>query len=141
MTGSGRLPRSWARRLVLSLLAGALAAPALAAPPPPPPPPPPAQARVVQQAPSGGPARIDANLQMLSAEQQPAMQNCLFEGARLAGARGATTFKLTGIESIEQGNGGWRFTFGTLKSNAGGQLAGSAFCRATATRVIEYTTR
>jgi hypothetical protein len=76
---------------------------------------------------------------MLTAAQQPAMQACLFEGAREAGAKGATTFKLAGIDSIEPGNGGWRFSFRTLKTNSGGQLEGRAFCRATDSKVIEYS--
>jgi hypothetical protein len=109
--------------LLALLTAGALVAPAVASKPPPPPPPPPRMAppRPPAVVSNGGPARIEADLGMLTAAQQPAMQACLFEGAREAGAKGATTFKLAGIDSIEPGNGGWRFSFRTLKTNSGGQ--------------------
>jgi hypothetical protein len=114
------------------------APPAEVAPPPPPPaPPPPAVPQ--PPFPSLPPAKIVANTQMLTPDQQRTMQTCLFEGARQVGIAGGTVMTLTSIDRIEQGNGGWRFTKRGTATFPNGTRSFSAFCRATPTQVIEFT--
>ncbi len=129
------------RRLAALLIAGALVAPAMAAPPPPPPPPMPPRPAAQPMAPpsNAGPAQIRADLSGLNADQRQPMQVCLNEGARLAGTGGATQFTLVGVDSIEQGNGGWRFRYRAIRSNSGGERHSVDYCRATPTKIIEYT--
>jgi hypothetical protein len=112
------------------------------APPPPPTaaPPPPAPPQTPQPPfPALPPAKLDANIQMLTADQQRTMQTCLFEGARQTGLSGGSALRLDSVDSIEQGNGGWRFRFRATGTWPNGQRQGSIFCRATPTEIIEFT--
>jgi hypothetical protein len=90
------------------------------------------------QAAPAGPARVDANLGALPVNQQAAMQQCLMEGARQAGAGGATTMRLDGVDAVEPGNGGWRFSYRATLANAGGTRPITVYCRATGSKVVEY---
>jgi hypothetical protein len=85
------------------------------------------------------PAKLDANIQMLTADQQRTMQTCLFEGARQTGLSGGTALRLDSVDEIVQGNGGWRFRFRATGTWPNGQRQGSVFCRATPTQIIEFT--
>ena len=119
-------------------------APAPVAPPAQPaPPPPPAEPAppAVPQPPFASlpPAKIEANTQMLTADQQRTMQTCLFEAARQTGVTGGTNMRLDSVDEIVQGNGGWRFRFRATGTWPNGQRQYSAFCRATPTQVIEFT--
>nr|WP_310522151.1 DUF3011 domain-containing protein [Polymorphobacter sp.] len=111
------------------------APPPVAAPPVPPAPP----AIAGPPFPAQPPAKIDANLQMLTAAQQPSMQSCLFEGARQVGVGGGSVLRLDGVDRIEQGNGGWRFTFRATGTFPDRDRRFSVFCRSTPTSVIEFT--
>lgn len=114
-------------------------APAPVAPAPAPPAPPAEPA--VPQPPFAAlpPAKIEANTQMLTADQQRTMQTCLFEAARQTGVTGGTNMRLDSVDEIVQGNGGWRFRFRATGTWPNGQRQYSAFCRATPTQVIEFT--
>lgn len=119
-----------------------------------PPPPPPSQpAPTPQPAPEPAPpstpqppfaalppAKLQANIQMLTPAQQPSMQTCLFEGSRQVGLSGGTVARLDAVDQIEQGNGGWRFRFRATGTWPNGQRQFSVFCRSTPTQVIEFTT-
>jgi hypothetical protein len=115
------------------------------APPPPPPPPaaasPPAPKPETPQPPFPAlpPAKLDANIQMLTADQQRTMQTCLFEAARQTGLSGGTVIRLDSVDEIVQGNGGWRFRFRATGTWPNGQRQGSAFCRASPTQIFEFT--
>ena len=85
------------------------------------------------------PAKLDANIQMLTADQQRTMQTCLFEGARQTGLSGGSALRLDSVDEIVQGNGGWRFRFRATGTWPNGQRQGSVFCRATPTQIIEFT--
>jgi hypothetical protein len=118
--------------------------PAQPAPAPAPPattaPPPPAQPSTPQPPfPALPPAKLEANIQMLTADQQRTMQTCLFEGARQTGLSGGSALRLDSVDSIDQGNGGWRFRFRATGTWPNGQRQGSVFCRATPTQIIEFT--
>jgi hypothetical protein len=119
------------------------ARPAPVAPPPPPAqtaPPPPAQPQTPQPPfPALPPAKLDANIQMLTADQQRTMQTCLFEGARQTGLSGGSALRLDSVDEIVAGNGGWRFRFRATGTWPNGQRQGSIFCRATPTQIIEFT--
>lgn len=110
--------------------------------PAPPPPPPVAEpvAPAVPQPPFAAlpPAKLDANIQMLTADQQRTMQTCLFEAARQTGITGGTHLRLDSVDEIVQGNGGWRFRFRASGTWPNGQRQYSAFCRATPTQIIEF---
>ena len=110
-----------------------------AAPPPPPPPPPPEPSVPQPPFPALPPAKLQANIQMLTPAQQPSMQTCLFEGSRQVGLSGGTHARLDAVDQIEQGNGGWRFRFRATGTWPNGQRQFSVFCRATPTQVIEFT--
>lgn len=122
-------------------------APAPVAPPPaptPPAPPPPAAQPAPPPAAQGPfpalpPAKLDANIQMLTADQQRTMQTCLFEAARETGLTGGTALRLDSVDFIEQGSGGWRFRFRATGTWPNGQRQYSAFCRATPTQIVEFT--
>lgn len=119
-------------------------APVQPAPPaPPPPPPPPAEPAppAVPQPPFPAlpPAKLEANTQMLTADQQRSMQTCLFEAARQTGVTGGSHLRLDSVDEIVQGNGGWRFRFRATGTWPNGQRQYSAFCRSTPTQVIEFT--
>lgn len=119
------------------------ARPAPAAPPPaeaaPPPPPPPAEPSVPQPPfPALPPAKIVANTQMLTPDQQRTMQTCLFEGARQVGLAGGSVMTLSSIDRIDQGNGGWRFTARGTATFPNGEKPFSVFCRATPTQIVEF---
>ncbi|MFN3370580.1 MAG: DUF3011 domain-containing protein [Sphingomonadaceae bacterium] len=116
------------------------------APPPPPPPPPPAQTAPPPPPDMQGPpfpalppARIDANIQFLTPDQQRSMQTCLFEGARQTGLTGGSVFRFDAMDQIEQGSGGWRFRFRATGTWPNGERQGSIFCRATPTQIVEFT--
>jgi hypothetical protein len=117
------------------------------APPPPPPPPPPAAASPPAPKPETPqppfpalpPAKLDANIQMLTADQQRTMQTCLFEAARQTGLSGGTVIRLDSVDEIVQGNGGWRFRFRATGTWPNGQRQGSVFCRASPTQIFEFT--
>jgi hypothetical protein len=114
------------------------------APPPPPPPaaaPPPAVPPQAQQPPFPAlpPAKLEANIQMLTADQQRTMQTCLFEGARQTGLSGGSALRLDSVDEIVQGNGGWRFRFRATGTWPNGQRQGSIFCRASPTQIFEFT--
>jgi hypothetical protein len=119
------------------------ARPAPVAPPPPPAqtaPPSPAQPQTPQPPfPALPPAKLDANIQMLTADQQRTMQTCLFEGARQTGLSGGSALRLDSVDEIVAGNGGWRFRFRATGTWPNGQRQGSIFCRATPTQIIEFT--
>ncbi|WP_199555365.1 hypothetical protein [Sandaracinobacteroides hominis] len=85
------------------------------------------------------PATIDANIQMLTADQQRTMQTCLFEAARQTGLTGGTAIRLDSVDFIEQGSGGWRFRFRATGTWPNGQRQYSAFCRATPAQIVEFT--
>ncbi len=110
--------------------------PAVEAAPPPPPPPPPVAGPPF---PSLPPATIDANIQMLTPDQQRTMQVCLFEGARQTGIAGGSRMTLVGVDQIVQGNGGWRFTARGTATFPDMDRNFSVFCRATPSSVIEFT--
>lgn len=116
------------------------ARPAPAAPPPAEPaPPPPAQPSVPQPPfPALPPAKIVANTQMLTPDQQRTMQTCLFEGARQVGLAGGTVMTLSSVDRIEQGNGGWRFTARGSATFPNGEKPFSVFCRATPSQIVEF---
>lgn len=105
--------------------------PAEPAPPPPGVPQPPF--------PSLPPAKIVANTQMLTPDQQRTMQTCLFEGARQVGIAGGSVMTLSSVDRIEQGSGGWRFTARGIATFPNGDKPFSVFCRATPTQVVEFT--
>lgn len=108
--------------------------------PPPPPVAEPAPPAVPQPPfPALPPAKIEANTQMLTADQQRTMQTCLFEAARQTGVSGGTHMRLDSVDEIVQGNGGWRFRFRATGTWPNGQRQYNAFCRATPTQVIEFT--
>ena len=111
-------------------------APEAAPPPPPPQPQPPVAGPPFPMLP---PARIEANIQMLTPDQQRTMQICLFEGARQTGLAGGTVMALTGVDQIVQGNGGWRFTARGTATFPDKNRNFSVFCRGTPTSVIEFT--
>ena len=115
--------------------------PAQPAPPPPPVAPAPPAPPAVPQPPFAAlpPAKLEANTQMLTADQQRTMQTCLFEAARQTGLTGGTHVRLDSVDEIVQGNGGWRFRFRATGTWPNGQRQYSAFCRATPTQVIEFT--
>jgi hypothetical protein len=118
--------------------------PAQPAPAPAPPattaPPPPAQPTTPQPPfASLPPAKIVANTQMLTADQQRTMQTCLFEGARQVGLAGGTVLTLSSVDRIEQGNGGWRFNARASATFPNGERAFTFFCRATPTSIVEFT--
>jgi len=108
---------------------------------PAPPPPPVQQTPAVPQPPFPAlpPAKIVANTQMLTADQQRTMQTCLFEGARQVGLAGGTVMTLSSIDRIEQGNGGWRFTVRGSATFPNGERPFSVFCRATPTQIVEFS--
>ena len=110
--------------------------PAEPAPPPPPPPPP-----EVPQGPFPAlpPAAIQANIQMLTPDQQRSMQTCLFEAARQTGITGGNKVRLDSVDFIEQGSGGWRFRFRATGTWPNGERQFSVFCRATPTSIVEFT--
>jgi hypothetical protein len=85
------------------------------------------------------PAKLDANIQMLTADQQRTMQTCLFEGARQTGLSGGSALRLDSVDEIVQGNGGWRFRFRATGTWPNGQRQGSVFCRASPTQIFEFT--
>lgn len=85
------------------------------------------------------PAKLEANTQMLTADQQRTMQTCLFEAARQTGVTGGTHVRLDSVDEIVQGNGGWRFRFRATGTWPNGQRQYNAFCRATPAQVIEFT--
>jgi hypothetical protein len=110
------------------------------APPATPPAPPPAQPSAPQPPfPALPPAKLDANIQMLTADQQRTMQTCLFEGARQTGLSGGSVLRLDSVDEIVQGNGGWRFRFRATGTWPNGQRQGSVFCRASPTQIFEFT--
>jgi hypothetical protein len=109
------------------------------APPPPPPAETPPQAGPQPPFPALPPAAIEANTQFLTADQQRSMQTCLLEGARQTGITGGTVLRLDAMESIEQGNGGWRFRFRATTTHPDRQRQFSVFCRATPTSIVEFT--
>lgn len=111
--------------------------PSQPAPPPPPEPAPPATPQ--PPFPSLPPAKLEANIQMLTQAQQPSMQTCLFEGSRQVGLSGGSHVRLDAVDQIEQGNGGWRFRFRGTGTWPNGQRQFSVFCRATPTSIIEFT--
>ncbi len=122
------------------------ARPAPVAPPPPPPPPPtqpapppPPPPATDGPFPSLPPAKIVANTQMLTADQQRTMQTCLFEGARQVGIAGGSVMTLSSVDRIAQGNGGWRFNARGSATFPNGERGFSVFCRATPTQVVEFT--
>lgn len=126
-----------------------------APPPPPPPPPPPAAPLPVPPAPAPAPepapdvpqgpfpslppARIDANIQMLTADQQRSAQTCLFEGARQVGVAGGSALAMEAVEQIVAGNGGWRFTMRGNATFPNGTRGFRVLCRATPTQIVEFT--
>lgn len=112
-----------------------------AAPPPPPGVPPQPMPEAVPQAPFPAlpPARIEANTQFLTADQQRSMQVCLLEASRQTGISGGTAVRFDAMESIEQGQGGWRFRFRATTTHPDRQRQFSVFCRATPTQVVEFT--
>ncbi len=117
-------------------------APAPVAPPVQPAPPPVTPAPpAVPQPPFAAlpPAKLEANIQMLTPDQQRTMQTCLFEAARQTGVTGGTHVRLDSVDEIVQGNGGWRFRFRATGTWPNGQRQYSAFCRATPAQVIEFT--
>lgn len=118
-------------------------APVQPAPPPPAPEPKPAPKPEPQvpQPPFASlpPAKLDANIQLLTPDQQRSMQPCLFEAARQTGVTGGSHLRLDSVDEIVQGNGGWRFRFRATGTWPNGQRQYSAFCRATPTQVIEFT--
>jgi hypothetical protein len=85
------------------------------------------------------PAKIVANTQMLTADQQRTMQTCLFEGARQVGIAGGTVLTLSSVDRIEQGSGGWRFNARGSATFPNGERGFSVFCRATPTQIVEFT--
>lgn len=114
------------------------------APPPPPPAqtaPPPSPPPEVQGPPFPAlpPARIEANIQFLTPDQQRSMQTCLFEGARQTGLTGGSLFRFDAMDQIEQGGGGWRFRFRATGAWPNGERQGAIFCRATPTQIVEFT--
>ena len=120
-------------------------APVQPAPPPPAPTPEPKPAPKPEPQlpqppfPSLPPAKLDANIQLLTPDQQRSMQPCLFEAARQTGVTGGSQLRLDSVDEIVQGNGGWRFRFRATGTWPNGQRQYSAFCRATPTQVIEFT--
>jgi hypothetical protein len=112
-----------------------VAPPVEQAPPPPPPPPPATDGPF----PSLPPAKIVANTQMLTADQQRTMQTCLFEGARQVGIAGGNVMTLTSVDRIEQGNGGWRFNVRGTATFPNGERGYTVFCRATPTQIVEFS--
>lgn len=118
-------------------------APAQPAPPPPAPEPKPAPKPEPQQPQppfaSLPPATIEANIQMLTADQQRSMQTCLFEAARQTGVSGGSHVRLDSVDEIVAGNGGWRFRFRATGTWPNGQRQYSAFCRATPTQIVEFS--
>ncbi|MCG2841844.1 DUF3011 domain-containing protein [Sandaracinobacter sp. RS1-74] len=122
------------------------ARPAPVAPPPPPPveaqpePRPEPKPELPQPPfPALPPAKLEANIQMLTPDQQRSMQICLFEAARQTGVTGGTHVRLDSVDEIVQGNGGWRFRFRATGTWPNGQRQYNAFCRATPTQIIEFT--
>ena len=85
------------------------------------------------------PAAIEANIQMLTPDQQRSMQPCLFEAARQTGVSGGTHVRLDSVDEIVAGNGGWRFRFRATGTWPNGQRQYNAFCRATPTQIVEFT--
>ncbi len=116
--------------------------------PAPPPEPAPAPAPAPEPAPPSAtqppfpalpPARIEANTQFLTADQQRSMQTCLLEGARQTGITGGSVFRFDAMESIEQGSGGWRFRFRATTTHPDRQRQFSIFCRATPSSIVEFS--
>lgn len=110
------------------------------APPPPPPPVAPAPPATPQPPfPSLPPASIDANIQFLTPDQQRVMQVCLMEGARQVGNTGGTALRFDGMNEIQPGNGGWRFTFRATGTWPDQPRSFRVLCRATPTSIVEFT--
>ncbi|MGL6044364.1 MAG: DUF3011 domain-containing protein [Sandaracinobacteroides sp.] len=107
------------------------AAPAPIAPPAPQPP--------ESNFPALPPARIVANTQMLTPDQQRTMQTCLFEGARQVGLAGGSVITLSSIDRIEQGSGGWRFNARGTATFPNADRNFAVFCRATPGQIVEFT--
>lgn len=122
---------------IVALANSGSSAPAPEARPAPPPPPPPG----VQGPPFPAlpPARIEANIQFLTPDQQRSMQTCLFEGARQTGLTGGSVLRFDAMDQVEQGSGGWRFRFRATGTWPDGERQGSIFCRATPTQIVEFT--
>ncbi len=87
--------------------------------------------------PASIPASINVNLATVPSAARPAFQTCLDEAARQIGATGGTAIALGEMQEIEPGNGGYRFRFRLDGTWPDEKRSIAAYCRATATQVIE----
>jgi len=87
--------------------------------------------------PSGPPAALSADLNLVRSEARPSLQTCLFEASRQIGVTGGTRLRLDRITSIEPGNGGWRFAAELTATYPDGDRVTPFYCRATPTKVVQ----
>lgn len=87
--------------------------------------------------PPGPPAQISADMTTIPADARSSMLTCLNQAAAEIGATGGTRLRFDRMNTIEPGNGGWRFGAALTATYPDGDQALAIYCRATPTKVIQ----
>ena len=87
--------------------------------------------------PSGPPATLTADLSSIPSNARSSVQNCMFDAARQVGVTGGTKLRFDRTNSLEPGNGGWRFAAAVTATYPSGDRALQMYCRATPNQVIQ----
>jgi hypothetical protein len=105
----------------------------------PPPVPPPPQPYVPPKNSTGAPARINVDINGLTAAQRPSASVCITEAARQIGATGGTEIRVKEVLDVEEGNGGYRFRLVLLGIYPDETRTIPMYCRATPEKIVELT--
>jgi hypothetical protein len=105
----------------------------------PPPVPPPPQPYVPSKNSTGAPARINVDINGLTAAQRPSASVCITEAARQIGATGGTEIRVKEVLDVEEGNGGYRFRLVLLGIYPDETRTIPMYCRATPEKIVELT--
>ncbi len=87
----------------------------------------------------GRPARITVDSGGVEPAARSSLDQCLREAAREIGVTGGSEIRLDRFDSVERGNGGWRFRFTLDAVYPDATRRIPMYCRATPTRLVELT--